>query len=98
MKMDYKCRVCKKEFNDISKTFHHLRSEHKTAENNERIKCIVNFQKSDFCERSYLTFSALRGHVKSCVHSKHKQHKEKVNSKYIRKSIPHDCYVVLYYT
>lgn len=80
--MDYICSNCKKEFNDINNIFQHLRSEHKISENNERIKCIVNFQKSDFCKRSYLTFSALRNHVKSCVRIKHKCDKEEVLRKF----------------
>lgn len=76
--MDYKCRVCASEFSDIQKSFQHLRSVHRISENDERINCIVNFEKADFCTRSYLTYSALRAHVKSCVLTKHKHDAEKV--------------------
>lgn len=76
--MDYKCNHCEAKFKTQSKTIEHLKKVHKIKENNERIHCIVDFQKADFCQKSYLTFNALKSHVKSCVKIKKKRDKMKV--------------------
>lgn len=79
--MDFKCNFCEKKFSDFIGTIQHLKKEHKITENNDRIKCIVDFQKPDYCRRSYLTFSGLKTHVKSCVITKHEHDKEVNNMK-----------------
>lgn len=61
--MDYKCNYCEQKFNDVSKVIHHLKKVHKIKENYERIRCIVDFQEADFCQRSYLTFNSLMSKV-----------------------------------
>lgn len=77
--MDYKCNHCEKKFNDLNKIIHHLKNDHGIKENDERIQCIVNFDGVNRCERSYLTFNALRAHVKKCVKFKQELDKLKVN-------------------
>lgn len=79
--MNYKCNYCPKKFNDKEKTINHFKKTHKILENNKRIPCIVNFSKPDCCTRSYLSFKALRTHVKSCIKVKHKRDEIKVRVK-----------------
>lgn len=76
--MDYICNYCGKEFENVQ----HLKIQHRTLENDERIKCIVNLRKSGICvcTRSYLSFKALKLHVKTCVKEKHKNDKIKGNA------------------
>lgn len=71
-KMDYKCRNCEKEFEQIGDAVRHLKINHKIVEHSERISCIVNFPNSNYCKRSYLTINGLKTHVQSCVKTKHK--------------------------
>lgn len=78
IKMDFKYNYCPKKFNDSEKTINHFKNIHKISENNERIPCIVNFSKPDCCNRSYLSFKALRLHVKSCIKVKHERDKIQV--------------------
>lgn len=71
--MDFKCNFCVFLSNEINEMFSHLRKEHKVVENSDRIECIVNFEKPNSCQRSYLTFSGLRTHTKSCLKSKREE-------------------------
>lgn len=79
--MDFKCNYCEAFFKDIDKAIHHIKKKHNIVENNDRIGCIVNFRKPDYCTRSYLTFGGLRKHIKSCVKIKHELDKTKVMHK-----------------
>lgn len=65
--MDYKCKHCDNEFNEWHKILLHLKKTHGIKQNNERIHCVVNFQETNVCDKSYLTFDALRIHVKKCL-------------------------------
>lgn len=69
--MDFKCNFCDFLSDQINEMFVHLRKEHKVVENSDRIDCIVNFQNG--CRKSYLTFSGLRTHIKSCLKAKREQ-------------------------
>lgn len=68
--MDFKCNYCEQQFEEINAVVRHLKSVHQITEHGERIKCIVNFRNPEYCNRSYLTFNALRQHAKVCVKSK----------------------------
>lgn len=83
--MDYKCNHCEKKSNDLNKIFRHLKNEHRIKENDERIQCVVDFDEANHCERSYLTFNALRTHVRKCVKLKQEQEENKVNEMIINK-------------
>lgn len=71
--MNFKCNFCSFLSDEVNEMFSHLRKKHKIVENSDRIKCIVNLQKQNSCQKSYLTFSGLRTHIKSCLKSKHAQ-------------------------
>lgn len=71
--MDFKCNFCGFSSGEINEMFSHLRKEHKIVENSDRIKCIVNLEKQNSCQKSYLTFSGLRTHIKSCLKVKREQ-------------------------
>lgn len=68
--MNFKCNFCSVFFSEVNQIFSHLRKEHKVIENSERIFCPVNFNHGNSCKKSYLTFSGLRSHIKSCLLSK----------------------------
>lgn len=76
--MDFKCNYCTEKFTSISETIKHLKIEHNIAQNNEQIGCIVNFREANYCKKSYLTFSGLRAHAKTCVIIKCKQDQTEV--------------------
>lgn len=76
--MDYKCKSCDGKFENINKAIYHLKNVHKLKEHNDRISCVVDFKRPDFCKRSYLTYNGLRTHVKSCLKIKHKHDKNSV--------------------
>lgn len=71
--MDFKCKNCSFSSDQINEMFSHLRKEHRIVENSERIECFVNFEKQNSCQKSYLTFSGLRTHIKSCLKANREQ-------------------------
>lgn len=68
--MNFKCNICSVFSSEVNQIFPHLKKEHKITENSERIYCPVNFNHGNSCGKSYLTFSGLRAHIKSCLLSK----------------------------
>lgn len=70
--MDYKCKFCFEPFAKVPEILAHLRKSHNVVENDVRIKCLVNHSAKNVCEKSYLTFSSLKFHMKSCVALKQK--------------------------
>lgn len=71
--MDFKCNFCSFLSDQINDMFSHLRKDHRIVENSERIKCFINYQKQNCCQKSYLTFSGLRTHIKSCLEANREQ-------------------------
>lgn len=71
--MDFKCNFCNFLSAQVNEMFLHMRKEHKIIENSDRIECIVNVQKQNSCQKSYLTFSGLRTHINSCLKLKCEQ-------------------------
>lgn len=66
-KMDYKCFLCKIEFENIKLCFAHLKQAHFIVDNSQSIECIVNHPEEFKCNKSYNTYNGLRSHVKICV-------------------------------
>lgn len=67
LKMDYKCIHCSKLSNNMSEIIAHLKKIHYIVENDEHIKCLVNHRNTNVCNKSYLTYSGLKTHMKSCI-------------------------------
>lgn len=65
--MNFKCTFCSKYFNESTDIVKHLKKSHHIVENDERIKCLVNYKNGNACTKTYLTFSALKTHMKSCI-------------------------------
>ena len=62
-KMKFECFVCYEKFIDENVTINHLRKVHKIKEHSIELKCLLNFI---FCQKTYLPFSGLRKHMKTC--------------------------------
>lgn len=63
--MDFKCKFCSEFFSSDKNIIAHLRKTHKIIDNTDRIPCVVN----NSCKKSYLTFSGLRTHMKTCINT-----------------------------
>lgn len=61
--MDFKCSICKKDFDLLDGIFKHLKKEHKSLLNSQMVECVVN----NSCSKKYSNFKSLRKHVNQCV-------------------------------
>lgn len=61
--MKFECFVCFEKFDDANIAISHLQKEHKIKEKLTELKGLVNFA---LCEKTYLTFSGPRKHMKNC--------------------------------
>lgn len=60
------CRICNSGFFEINEVVKHLKYTHHFKDNKQQIPCVVNFKNNSFCPSTFLTFSGLRNHIKSC--------------------------------
>lgn len=65
--MNFECFVCFEKCTDENFAINHLRKVHKIKEHTIELKCLVNFT---FCNKSFLTYSGLRKHLKTCSKNK----------------------------
>lgn len=61
--MNFECFMCGEKFASENTAINHLQKHHEIKDQSTELKCLVNF---GFCKKSYLTYSGLRKHLKSC--------------------------------
>lgn len=65
--MDFICYKCNKTFSDLNVAVKHMKYTHSITDNTNKIKCLVNFNGNDGCNREYLSFKAMKNHAVVCV-------------------------------
>lgn len=61
------CTVCSISFSEINEIIKHLKKVHSFKDGKQKISCVVDFGQEPACTKTFLTFSGLKNHVKSCV-------------------------------
>lgn len=65
--MDYVCYKCSKEFVNLDVAIQHLKDTHSIRDKTCKIKCLVNYDGRDGCNREYLSFKTMKSHAALCV-------------------------------
>lgn len=64
---DYKCFACQNEFPDEKSIFAHLKFVHSCKNNTDAMKCVINYKNKKPCEKTFMSFSGLRKHLRICL-------------------------------
>lgn len=65
--MDFECYECFQKFIDLNIAIKHLKDIHSIKDNTSKIKCLVQLDGHDACQRDYFSFKSMKSHAALCV-------------------------------